>query len=437
MHLIFGGQEQNSKTININPDGSIIPSTANITTSDNSTYTFTSDNYASLVVQRNNILIDGNGYSLKGQTNQIKGIDLSERINVTVRNLNIANFAHGVYLGSSSGNTVNGNSIHVLVDGILLKSSFGNIISENEIRGGTNAGIYLMYSSNNTISRNTAYGNHPIDNHASAFGISLYFSSGNGISGNNITDNDNGISLAASNNNTISENNVTANDHWAISVAGSDNKLYHNNFVKSLLQATSSIDTNVWDDEYPSGGNYWSDYNGTDLYSGPYQNITGSDGIGDTPYNIDRYSPPYAQDHFPLMKPWTQSTLRATEQISPQALNLRSRGRWITGYIELPEDVDVNSINVSSILLNGTIAVDQSGPANIGDHTNNGIPDLMVKFDLKVVTSLIRQNYVSRWIFGTAQVDISGKLNDGTAFEGNNKINVISAGGGGCKAFFK
>jgi hypothetical protein len=54
---------------------------------------------------------------------------------------------------------------------------------------------------------------------------------------------------------------------------------------------------NVWDNGYPSGGNYWSDYNGTDLYSGPYQNVTGSDGIGDKPYVI------YANntDDYPLM----------------------------------------------------------------------------------------------------------------------------------------
>jgi len=39
----------------------------------------------------------------------------------------------------------------------------------------------------------------------------------------------------------------------------------------------------IWDNGYPSGGYYWSDYNGTDSYSGPYQDLTGSDGIGDTP----------------------------------------------------------------------------------------------------------------------------------------------------------
>jgi hypothetical protein len=53
----------------------------------------------------------------------------------------------------------------------------------------------------------------------------------------------------------------------------------------------------VEDNGYPSGGNYWSDYNGTDMYHGPYQNQTGSDGIGDTPYVIDANN----TDNYPLM----------------------------------------------------------------------------------------------------------------------------------------
>jgi hypothetical protein len=56
---------------------------------------------------------------------------------------------------------------------------------------------------------------------------------------------------------------------------------------------------NIWDDGYPSGGNYWSDYNGTDLHSGAYQNVTGSDGMGDTPYVIDMNN----LDHYVLFNP--------------------------------------------------------------------------------------------------------------------------------------
>jgi hypothetical protein len=58
-----------------------------------------------------------------------------------------------------------------------------------------------------------------------------------------------------------------------------------------------------WDDGYPSGGNYWSDYNGTDLYNGPYQNELGSDLIGDTPYPIrPDIIGGQNQDNYPLVR---------------------------------------------------------------------------------------------------------------------------------------
>jgi hypothetical protein len=98
--------------------------------------------------------------------------------------------------------------------------------------------------------------------------------------------------------------------------SSSNNTLYHNNFVNNTLQAGSDSPTNTWDNGYPSGGNYWSDYNGSDLYSGPFQNVTGSDGIGDTPYVIDAND----IDHYPLMNPYSGGTLSVT--ISPNSTTL-------------------------------------------------------------------------------------------------------------------
>jgi len=76
------------------------------------------------------------------------------------------------------------------------------------------------------------------------------------------------------------------------------NTFYHNNFWKPGFPRFS--ENSIWDDGYPSGGNYWSDYAGNDTYSGPYQNETGCDGIGDTPYTIDENN----SDNHPLMIPW-------------------------------------------------------------------------------------------------------------------------------------
>jgi parallel beta-helix repeat protein len=54
-----------------------------------------------------------------------------------------------------------------------------------------------------------------------------------------------------------------------------------------------------WNATYPSGGNFWSDYVGLDLNHGPYQDVNGSDGIGDTNYTLITD----ATDSYPLMAP--------------------------------------------------------------------------------------------------------------------------------------
>jgi parallel beta-helix repeat protein len=129
-------------------------------------------------------------------------------------------------------------------------------------------------------------------------GILLESSSYNNIAGSNITANNNyGIWLRSSSNNSIVKNNIMANRQYGLVFdASSNNTVYHNRFVDNAAQVLSVGSVNVWDDGYPSGGNWWSNYNGTDVYSGAFQNITGSDGIGDKPYVIDENN----QDRYPL-----------------------------------------------------------------------------------------------------------------------------------------
>jgi parallel beta-helix repeat protein len=139
-----------------------------------------------------------------------------------------------------------------------------------------------------------------------AFGlvaIYLYSSSNNSIVGNNIANNGVGIWLDSSSNNTVTGNDITANDEAGIVLdSSSSNAIYNNNFINNAVQA-SIITTanNTWDNGYPSGGNYWSDYTGLDQKCGPSQDHPGSDGIGDMPYVIDSEN----QDNYPLMNPWT------------------------------------------------------------------------------------------------------------------------------------
>jgi len=265
-------------TIYIRADGTIDPPTAPISTLDNVTYTLT-DNITSsgdgIIVERDDIIIEGDGYTLQGSGVYSKGIDLTARSNVTIKNTRIMAFHRGIYLYSSSGNSISGNNITNNSYGIeLLSSSNNNSVIGNNITANWH-GIKLSNSSNN----NTVYGNNITANNE--FGIWLdSYSNNNSISGNNIANHMYGIGV------------------YSLS---SDNEFYHNNIINNTYGVYFYLSsTNAWDDGYASGGNYWSDYAGVDEKSGPNQDQPGSDGIGDTPYIIDANN----RDRYPLMNPW-------------------------------------------------------------------------------------------------------------------------------------
>jgi len=258
------------QTIYIRADGSIDPSGAPVQRKGDLytlTGNITSDSNG-IVIERDNMTLDGAGYTLQGEGNGA-GIDLSQRTNVTVQNTQITAFYYGIALYSSSNNTVSANNMTAdEYCGISLQSSDYNTFSSN-IMTDNYDGIWLVSSSNNTIYDNTATNN--------GGGIVLIYSSNNTVFGNTAINNYAGVYLYVS----------------------SGSRFFHNNFIGNFQQVSSSQSANVWDNGYPSGGNYWSNCDGTDSHNGPYQNITGSDGIGDTPYVIDANN----TDHYPLMNP--------------------------------------------------------------------------------------------------------------------------------------
>jgi len=308
-----------SGTIYIRADGSIDPLTANITTVDNVTYTFTDNNHGELVVERDNIVINGAGYTLQGTEGE--GITLHTVSNVTVKNMIVNGFTYGVILNESlysviseslikendwsgiwiiggGNNSILNNTIETNVVGIGMRYSWNNTMCRNNIQDNTNFGIHLVSSNMNIIFRNNITYN--------ANGIGVYDSSWNTINENVVGGNDyHGVSFAnyTAIYNTVVANTIT-NNGIGLFLGSQNNTVYHNNFANNSKQC-ECWGPNVFDDGYPSGGNYWSDYNGTDLYGGPYQNVTGSDGIGDTPYTVS-YG---VQDNFPLMNPFGEQTL--------------------------------------------------------------------------------------------------------------------------------
>lgn len=190
------------------------------------------------------ILADGTRYTLTDDISSSADGIVVELENITLdgagHSIQASGTGTGINLTNMSGVTILNTKISMFYTGILINSSSSNII----------------------------FGNDLANNH---YGISLYSSSGNNVSGNSLIDNNGGIRLESS----------------------SGNRFFHNNLINNTRQVLTYNLVNEWDDGYPSGGNYWSDY------SSRYPNASeiDSSGILDTPYVIDSNN----IDNYPLM----------------------------------------------------------------------------------------------------------------------------------------
>ena len=224
---------------------------------------------------------------------------------------------------TSNNTIICNNTVEQYCFGIYIQGdSHNNSIYENMFLRNTDSGI-VLYSdtSHNTISKNTIQFGH------SDGGINTAFTSENIICDNIITNNYRGITLTTLSvnnriyNNTISNNsriglflqyaakynliynNTIANnglfqnghgiyEHSSYFPDSEENIIYHNNFINNYQNAYG-INNNSWDNGYPCGGNYWSDYSGVDA---------DGDGLGDTAYEIEAFFG--VIDRYPLIDPY-------------------------------------------------------------------------------------------------------------------------------------
>jgi len=124
----------------------------------------------------------------------------------------------------------------------------------------------------------------------------------------------------------------------------------------------------------------------------------------------------------------------ATIDLHPEALNLASRGEYVTAYVELPAGYDVADINVLTVMLNDTVRAEPQ-PTAIGDYDRDGIPDLMMKFDRAKVEQHVLNAVSLTEKFTTVTLTIAGRLNDETQFQGSATIKIVVPSPKGARAF--
>jgi parallel beta-helix repeat protein len=289
-------QSQNSTpNVTIYSDGTFTPTNAPIQHSD-STYIFQNNWSATVTVEKSNVVMNGNGYTISSL--QVDGAQ-----NVTIEEFKI------------SGGQQFGADYYGFVAGISLSSASNTVIANNTIEG-----VWNFFA---------IFGEYERVNALSVVGGRL-----NIIEGNRLVNNWQGMYISGSNNNTIVGNTITSNaspqtgysSYGGIDFeSSSNNTIYHNNFEVNVGGiATDSYygSINVWDNGFPFGGNYWSDYKakylnaveiGTSSIGNESYVIDGPDGNSSSIYNVDRY---------PLMEPFSDSFY--AKQKTPPTISILS-----------------------------------------------------------------------------------------------------------------
>ncbi len=108
--------------------------------------------------------------------------------------------------------------------------------------------------------------------------------------------------------------------------------------------------------------------------------------------------------------------IEAVIDISPNTINIKSHGQYITCHIELAGEIDPAGIDIATVMINDAVAAEAS-PTDIADYDGDGVADLMVKFSRRGVLDIIDE-------IGDVEVTVSGEV-DGQYFAGTEMIRII------------
>ena len=348
-----------------------------------------------------------------------------------VRENNVSANATGICSGSGTGTSTNN-----VIEGNIVTSNEGNgivvfqsndvIVTGNVVTSNSN-GIALNNSDNCRIANNNASSNN-FD--GIAIGGDPVLGDGNNIVNNIAESNDCGISVYGCSP-TILNNTIVDNSNYGVSCVDSPSPRIVNNIIwrngddlngctatysdiSDCDLGTGNISVNPMFAD-ASGGDYHLQSSSLCIDAGtntgaPSEDIEGNarpqdgDEIGGAVTDMGAY------EYVPAPAP----AIEADVDFAPNTLNLRSKGKWITCYIELLEGYDVEEINERTVtMLHGEVSV----TAEWGD-IQNGV--LMVKFDRSAVQEILTAGDGVE-----LTVSVSGELMDETPFEGTDTIRVI------------
>lgn len=276
-------------------------------------------------IVKNNTILSNDGYGIQMLTsnshnsieennislNEEGGIRLaySSAYNDICENELYSNNGTAVMIESANGNFLSNNTLSQDEKGIVLSFSENTVLKNNTLNdeGIVIKGYHKENWNTHVIEQSNSVNGEPVVYLKNKSGGGFSFQAGEIILANcsgmvvknvSVSESDVGISLGFSTGNLLKNNTLEKNNIGLLLDNSDMNEIYHNNLINNTQQVEDDGD-NIWDNGYPSGGNYWSDYNGYDNHSGPQQDINGSDGIGDTNHSVSSIT-----DEYPLMKPW-------------------------------------------------------------------------------------------------------------------------------------
>ena len=233
------------------------------------------------MVECNNIFLDGGSFSLQGPAwwGTPAAINLT-CTNVTVENFNIAKWEVGI-LGAYNNNTITNCSVTNCERGVTI------------------------YADNYVLTFDTIAFNEFV-------GVRILNGNDNIFVGNLMQKNGNCFLIDNSSSN-VAVANIIQNNGDAFSVDNGSFFVYHNNFVDqnrdfvggwyTHILTSDNLSAFQWDNGYPSGGNYYSDY----TTRHPNATEIGTSGIEDTPYivneNLAINDTSAIADRYPLTSP--------------------------------------------------------------------------------------------------------------------------------------